>query len=245
MKPESISAITGRVASSAHSTKQIRQQWCACALALAAVLTLATFAAPSVHAQTFVVLYSFTGKGDGGGAAGGVVRDPKGNLYGTTGGGGTDNLGTVFEVNTARKETVLYSFAQLTDGVSPFARLARDAAGNLYGTTLYGGDLKCHSGLCGTVFKVTTNREEIVLHPFKDGTDGAAPILLSGGHMESRTIAISYEHSVTLKQYSEVVSGRKGLERKYSVRESLWERTPGSEWHMQRLGCLFRHLAPT
>ena len=145
-------------------------------MACAVLLMLAAFATQSAQAQTFKVLYSFKGKSDGSGPGGGVVLDTKGNLYGTTGGGGADNLGAVFEVNTARKETVLYSFATPTDGAFPFATLARDAAGNLYGTTLYGGDLKCHSGLCGTVFKVTTNRKEIVLHGFKDGTDGAAPM---------------------------------------------------------------------
>jgi uncharacterized repeat protein (TIGR03803 family) len=176
MKLESISPMTGRVAGSAHLTKQIRVQWCAYAVAFAAMLTIGLFATPSAQAQTFKVLYSFQGKSDGGGPAGGLVIDKKGNLYGTTEGGGAHSLGTVFEVNPKRKESVLYSFATLADGAFPFATLARDAAGNLYGTTYYGGDPNCHSGLCGTVFEVNTNRKEIVLHTFKDGTAGAAPM---------------------------------------------------------------------
>lgn len=198
MKPESISAITGCVASSTHSTKQIRQQWCACALALAAVLTLATFATTSVQAQTFEVLHRFKcGKSDGGGPAGGLVLDPKSNnLYGTTGNCGAHSLGTVFEVPAQGEETVLYSFPTLADGAFPFATLARDATGNLYGTTYYGGDVKCHSGLCGTVFKLTTNRKETVLHRFEDGKDGAAPmagvILDSKGNLYGTTVAGGY-----------------------------------------------------
>jgi uncharacterized repeat protein (TIGR03803 family) len=103
MKLESISPMTGRVAGSAHLTKQIRVQWCAYAVAFAAMLTIGLFATPSAQAQTFKVLYSFQGKSDGGGPAGGLVIDKKGNLYGTTEGGGAHSLGTVFEVNPKRK----------------------------------------------------------------------------------------------------------------------------------------------
>jgi uncharacterized repeat protein (TIGR03803 family) len=66
---------------------------------------------------------------------------------------------------------VLYSFARGTDGVIPYAGLIHDAAGNLYGTTSYGG-ASCY---CGTVFKVTTNGKETVLHSFAGGTDGVDP----------------------------------------------------------------------
>jgi len=64
------------------------------------------------------------------------------NLYGTTQYGGAGDFGTVFAVNaTSHQETVLHSFTGLFggDGYSPLAGLARDAAGNMYGTTLWGG----------------------------------------------------------------------------------------------------------
>ena len=73
---------------------------------------------------------------------------------------------------------VLYSFAGYpTDGAQPAAGLVMDAAGNLYGTTRYGGS---HEGCpgkwqCGTVFKLDTNGVETVLHTFS-GPDGANPI---------------------------------------------------------------------
>jgi uncharacterized repeat protein (TIGR03803 family) len=74
------------------------------------------------------VLYSFTGTGgDGNVPWGGVVRDPAGNLYGTTTSGGTYNWGAVFKVDPTGKETVLYSFTGGADGGNPWAGLIRDA----------------------------------------------------------------------------------------------------------------------
>src|SRR5271157_5755669 len=111
--------------------------------ALAIMLVLAVLATGSAQAQTYTesVLYSFTGyPGDGAIPYAGLVRDAQGNLYGTTSGGGASSAGTVFKVDTTGKETVLYSFTVGgQDGVLPYAGLVRDAQGNLYGTTSYGG----------------------------------------------------------------------------------------------------------
>jgi uncharacterized repeat protein (TIGR03803 family) len=96
------------------------------------------------------VLYSFTGGADGGQPNASLIRDAAGNLYGTTIGGGASGHGTVFKLDKTGKETVLYSFAGGTDAASPNADLLRDAAGNLYGTTIAGG---ASGG--GTVFKLT------------------------------------------------------------------------------------------
>jgi uncharacterized repeat protein (TIGR03803 family) len=99
------------------------------------------------------VLYSFcsqSGCADGVQPQAGLVRDSAGNLYGSTVSGGASFQGTVFELDTTGKETVLYNFSGGTDGGSPYASLIRDAAGNLYGTTSYGGIFSC-----GTVFKIT------------------------------------------------------------------------------------------
>src|SRR5271157_3096218 len=108
------------------------------------------------------VLYSFTGGTDGAIPYAGLVPDAQGNLYGTTSQGGdpacTNGCGTVFKVDTTGKETVLYSFTGGADGAIPYAGLARDAPGNLYGTTQRGGDLLACTGPtngCGTVFKLT------------------------------------------------------------------------------------------
>jgi len=124
---------------------------------------------------TETVLYTFTGAVDGGPPYAGVVRDPAGNLYGTTPGGGSFGFGTVFKLTPAGKESVLYSFSGFTDGNFPAAGVVRDAAGNLYGTTGFGGDLACPGG-CGVVFKVDPTGKETVLHAFAGPpTDGYEP----------------------------------------------------------------------
>ena len=68
-----------------------------------------------------------------------MISDSAGNLYGTTGAGGTAQAGVVYKLNTAGQETVLYSFPGATDGRYPQAGVIRDSAGNLYGTTCCGG----------------------------------------------------------------------------------------------------------
>ncbi|MGA9639776.1 MAG: choice-of-anchor tandem repeat GloVer-containing protein, partial [Terriglobales bacterium] len=147
------------------------------ALALAIMLLPAVLATRSAQAQTYSykVLYSFTGSPDAafpGFYGTGVTLDVKGNLYGTTGGGGTYGQGTVFKVDTKGKETVLYSFAGTPDGSGPNDGLVRDAQGNLYGTTQAGGS---GSGIWGTVFKLDTAGHETVLHSF-NSADGGYPI---------------------------------------------------------------------
>lgn len=65
-----------------------------------------------------------------------LLRDPAGNLYGTTHGSGTVGYGTVFELSATGMETILHIFAGYpTDGQGPQAVLVRDAAGNLNGTS--------------------------------------------------------------------------------------------------------------
>jgi len=110
------------------------------------------------------VLHSLAGSPtDGANPFGGLVRDTAGNLYGTTynGGsvscssGGITGCGVVFKLDTAGNETVLYRFTGGANGANPQAGLILDAAGNLYGTTVYGGDLGCAGLGCGVVFKIT------------------------------------------------------------------------------------------
>jgi uncharacterized repeat protein (TIGR03803 family) len=96
---------------------------------------------------------------------GGVIFDAAGNLYGTTLDGGRYCCGTVFELSPGANgkwtETVLHSFGQrdgsLGDGVSPTGNLIFDAHGNLYGTTVWGGNIGVQGcgGGCGTVFEIT------------------------------------------------------------------------------------------
>jgi len=118
---------------------------------------------PSGDTWTETVIYNFARKPDGGGPVGDLIFDKIGNLYGTTAAGGTypglNGLGggTAFKLTLnpdgTWDETVLHSFGSGSDGTEPFAGLIADPAGNLYGTTLYGGGTP--NGGHGTVFQLT------------------------------------------------------------------------------------------
>jgi uncharacterized repeat protein (TIGR03803 family) len=119
------------------------------------------------------VFYSFQGyPEDGSFPQASLVQDATGNLYGTTTQGGTSDPlgGTVFKLDVAGQEVVLYSFTGGTDGADPIAGLLRDASGNLYGTTYTAG-----ASHYGTVFKVDQSGRETVLHNFASSPDGAYP----------------------------------------------------------------------
>jgi len=133
-----------------------------------------------------ITLHSFGSGQDGFQPMGGLVMDSAGNIYGTTMYGGTGNCqygcGTVFKVDTKYHYSLLFSFGGISgeDGAYPMGDLIIDSAGNLYGTTVYGGDSNCNPGLgCGTVFKITPNNQEYVLYRFAGSPDGASPI----GHL--------------------------------------------------------------
>ena len=139
----------------------------------------AVFKLDKTGAET--TLHSFTGAPDGAEPVAGLVRDASGDLYGTTELGGAlcaiqSGCGTVFKIDSSGVESVLYSFTGGADGGTPMAALLRDSAGNLYGTTYYGGNLNCNRGTgCGTVFKLSPTGVETVLHRFAPGTDGELP----------------------------------------------------------------------
>jgi uncharacterized repeat protein (TIGR03803 family) len=122
------------------------------------------------------ILYSFAAGSDRGPLGGGLVQGSDGNFYGTTGGGGANNDGTVFKLTPQGVETVLYSFAGVPDGAVPIGQLVQGSDGNFYGVTNSGGEVVSHDGTeGGTVFKVTPEGIETVLHRFT-GSDGASPL---------------------------------------------------------------------
>jgi uncharacterized repeat protein (TIGR03803 family) len=123
-------------------------------------------------AQTESVIYGFANPPDAYGPQCNLVRDPAGNMYGTTFSGGANNLGAVYMVTPSGTESVVYSFTSGNDGRHPVAGLLRDAkTGNLYGTTVSGGTTNN-----GTVFVVNpTTGTETVLYSFQGGVDGFNP----------------------------------------------------------------------
>jgi uncharacterized repeat protein (TIGR03803 family) len=125
-------------------------------------------------ASNFSVLYTFTGFADGGGSRSNMVFDSTGNLYGTTQYGGRGpcsnfGCGVVFELNPTGQQTVLYSFSGGSDGSEPGTGLIRDATGNFYGTTSYGGVAGS-----GVVYKLTPGGDSPALaQPVHRSFDGA------------------------------------------------------------------------
>jgi len=125
------------------------------------------------------LLHTFSGA-DGRSPYGDLVRDSQGSLYGTTYSGGAANAGVVYKLDSVGDLTVLYNFTGGLDGGGPQAGVARDPAGNLYGTTSYGG-----SGSVGVVYKLDTDGHETVLHNFSalGGPTGAGVVLDSAGNL--------------------------------------------------------------
>jgi len=114
------------------------------------------------------VLYAFTQTNDDGGHPNGaLIFDSAGNIYGTTQAGGANADGTVFKLSSTSEETVLYSFKGGTDGQAPYDALVQDSAGNLYGTTRYGGGTTNY----GTIFRLSPKGVETVFS-FKTITAG-------------------------------------------------------------------------
>jgi uncharacterized repeat protein (TIGR03803 family) len=105
---------------------------------------------------------------------GSLTLDAAGDVYGTTQQGGEFGYGTVFKVTATGTESILYNFCGLpkcADGETPLGGMARDSAGNLYGTTDQGGISDS-----GVLFKLTPGGTESVLHNFEDSSsDGAYP----------------------------------------------------------------------
>lgn len=122
------------------------------------------------------ILHSFNYTG-GGEPRTGLIFDLKGNLYGTTQYGGPYQHGTVFRLSPTLRGGwsfgVLHSFNPTTgDGFEPYSGVTIDAAGNLYGTTLYGG-----YGW-GTVYRLSVSAgkwRESIIHNFAYGNDGINP----------------------------------------------------------------------
>lgn len=163
------------------------------------------------------VIHTFETTGTGGYLPyGGLTFDSGGNLYGTTYLGGDNSVscfgapdngcGVVYELTPRAhgpwKETVLHAFTGGTDGGIPLFYVTLDSGGNVYGTTIYGGNTtanNCVGGYgvgapagCGVVFELTQGTwDETVLYAFTGGSDGAfdlSPVVFdSSGNLYGNT----------------------------------------------------------
>jgi uncharacterized repeat protein (TIGR03803 family) len=125
------------------------------------------------------VMYTFQGPpNDGQWPIGNLVFDATGAAYGTTILGGTNQSGTVYKLvpsGGSWSESVLYSFRGRPDGSRPYGSVAFDNAGNMYGTTLIGGQDYNE----GTVWELTpmgSGWTETVIHDFTSSGGGTGPV---------------------------------------------------------------------
>ena len=124
------------------------------------------------------VLHGFTDP-EGNSPEGGVVQGSDGNIYGTTEGGGSSNLGAIYRVTPAGDFTVLHQFTgsqSTADGAQPFGEMILAQDGNFYGTTTGGG-----AGALGTIFQLTPAGVYTTIYSFPNtgmpgaGTTGQQP----------------------------------------------------------------------
>jgi uncharacterized repeat protein (TIGR03803 family) len=120
--------------------------------------------------------YEFDGT-NGSGPMGGLVQVADGDFYGVTGGGGVNDLGTVFKFSPKSGLTTLYSFAADT-GYGPLGGLVLASDGNFYGTASSGGLPmgQCTPSGCGTIFKITPSGTYTTIHGFNGIPDGGSPL---------------------------------------------------------------------
>jgi uncharacterized repeat protein (TIGR03803 family) len=126
----------------------------------------------------FKVLHTFTGGQDGArGSLGSLLLDGEGNLYGIAELGGDNGAGVVYRLTRRHdgswKQRTLYSFQGQPDAGFPYGGLIFDKAGNVLGTTYYGG-----ANGVGSVYRLSHHPDdswdEKVLYSFKGGKDGAS-----------------------------------------------------------------------
>jgi uncharacterized repeat protein (TIGR03803 family) len=139
---------------------------------------------------TETVLHSFGLGEDASQPQSTLTLGPDGKFFGTSAYGGSHGLGTVFSLTAAGDgswtEQVLHSFAGgVSDGNGPSSGLLIDGAGNLYGTTAWGGSTTCGGIGCGTVYELTRTSGGLglnLLYSFQGGAnDGATPNSLAFG----------------------------------------------------------------
>jgi uncharacterized repeat protein (TIGR03803 family) len=163
--------------------RSVNHSWYAARSFMAIAVILGT--AVCACAVTEKVIYSFGDSSNSAIYPNAVVFDAAGNLYGTSGGGSgicslLNSCGVIFELSPTPlgwTESVLHDFSGL-DGADPIGSLILDAAGNLYGTTKFGGGSGCGGAGCGVVFELSPTSSgwnETVLYTFTGGTDGGEP----------------------------------------------------------------------
>jgi len=125
------------------------------------------------------ILHSFAcgSNRDGSAPCGVLLKDAAGNLIGSTEKGGVYNYygyGSIFEYQPDGAYSKLHVFFWQRDpGYWPMNGVMEDKKGNLYGTTLIGGDRsKCYGQGCGSVFGLSPEGKVRTLHVFAEEDGG-------------------------------------------------------------------------
>jgi uncharacterized repeat protein (TIGR03803 family) len=137
------------------------------------VVSVSAISQTAAQQYTLTTLASFGGSNvaDGIDPRGGLISDASGNFYGTTGGGGSSDSGTVFELAAGSGTiTTLASFNGTNGAILLPGGLTADSGGNLYGTTALGG-----TNHNGTVFELAAGSGTITTIALFGGTNGANP----------------------------------------------------------------------
>jgi uncharacterized repeat protein (TIGR03803 family) len=131
-----------------------------------------------VHGTNALIDYAdFDGVSNGDGPTSDLLIDSSGNLYGTTSGFLAQDAGNVFTIKAGSSHiTVLATFNGTTNGTTPLGGLARDASGNLYGTTSGVDSISQQPTSNGTVFEVTPGTGTITTLANFNGTNGGNPV---------------------------------------------------------------------
>jgi uncharacterized repeat protein (TIGR03803 family) len=136
---------------------------------IAVVMLLSAFIFVPAEAQTFTPLHQFDSLNDGAFPEGSVIKDSKGNLFGTT----TDT-GAVFKIDRNGNESIFALINGGELGIFPTGTLTLDSAGNLYGVAEGGPG-------AGVIYKLSPKGTGTVLFAFQGGLNVTAPQLPSGG----------------------------------------------------------------
>jgi len=141
---------------------------------------------------TLTTLYSFcsqSGCTDGKNPYAGLIQATNGNLYGTTGAGGANNGGTIFEITPSGTLTTLHSFCSqsgCTDGSSSYAGLVQATNGDFYGATYFGG-----TDGWGTIFSLSVGLGPFVETQPISGKVGAAVNVLGSDLIGATSVSFS------------------------------------------------------
>jgi uncharacterized repeat protein (TIGR03803 family) len=140
-------------------------------------------------------LYHFcalTNCADGASPLAALIQATDGNLYGTTFGGGSGGVGTVFSMPLGGRPTVLHSF-DTTDGGDPAASLYQATSGSFYGTTLGGGNASD-----GTVFNLSTGLGSFASLVATAGKEGTNVGILGQSFTKSSVVKFAGVEATTL-----------------------------------------------